>query len=533
MALISSNAFGTGRYYRTAAFTTVNLRAAHTICGRIKSSSTSTTQGYTAVTFANSGFTTASTIGRQPNGTDSFTTTDFGGGRANTSNSWNSVRAASTYPQNSTWYHFCLTYDTTNIRLYLDGTLVATTASATTQTGSSTSNILQLGGWHIGKLADAAFFNRALTAGEALSMASYRVPQVTSGLEAFYRLDTNANDSSGNARNATLQGTASGTDPAFSTADNPPQPETPTINVTGDLATSSSFAGQTTMLVTGALSSTSSFAGTATTTKPQSGALASTSAFAGTAQALLRGAEASTSAFDGSPTVAKPQTGALASTSAFAGALTAQLSGAEASTSAFAGQSQALLRGDAASTSAFAGTANVILPQTGALASTSAFAGTPAVAKPTAGDLQSTSALAGTPTVSKPQAGLLGSDSAFAGTLTLQGLFAGNLATSSALAGAPTVEKPQVGALATTSAFAGVANVALPQSGLLSTSSAFQGTPTITAAIALAGDLGSMSAFAGIMTGGTPVPTGGGGADESNVRRDIIVGTGRRDVRRL
>jgi hypothetical protein len=70
----------------------------------------------------------------------------------------------------NTWTHLATTYDGANLRLYVNGTLVKTTA----QTGNiaTSSGALQLGGntiwgeWYAGTLDDVRVYNKALTAAE-------------------------------------------------------------------------------------------------------------------------------------------------------------------------------------------------------------------------------------------------------------------------------------------------------------------------------------------------------------------------------
>jgi len=217
----------TGQYVLLG-LTDVNIRASHTIMVRVKSSSTATNYYSTAVGYTSQSDFTGSFLGRfSGNGSTLFNwrrqapffnyTQDNG-------------TAGTCYGNTSTWYHVALVYNATTgqIRKYVDGAFVSQHASATTRTSSSTSNYFAAGG-HQGRFADAALFNRALSDGEVASMAAYRQPQVTSGLRVFWRLDSDGTDSSGNGNNGSVSGTAPNA--SWSTADNPPQPETPTENV--------------------------------------------------------------------------------------------------------------------------------------------------------------------------------------------------------------------------------------------------------------------------------------------------------------
>ena len=68
------------------------------------------------------------------------------------------------------WSHLAVTYDNTALRLYVNGTLVATTAVSGPIPVST--GVLRMGGnsiwgeWFSGKLDDVRIYNRALSAGE-------------------------------------------------------------------------------------------------------------------------------------------------------------------------------------------------------------------------------------------------------------------------------------------------------------------------------------------------------------------------------
>lgn len=303
MALISTSSYGAGQHIRYSGTGLPNLRAAHTIMVRVKHGSTATNYdsiilGYqqTTGTFGNGG----SDFGRN----NGLASTSINSYRLNDVGTVNGVAAnAGCYGNTSTWYHLAFTYDATSIRFYVDGTLISTTASGTTAAPNSTSNSIWLG-MHNGKFADFAFFNSALSQSNIQLLCDYRVPQYTTGLLAFWRLDSDASDSSGNGRNGSTSSAAPGTGTptlSYSTSDNPPQPETPIVDLTAALASSSAFAA------------------TMTSIKPLSAALASSSAFAAplSVNRQLVAALASSSAFAAGLTSIKPLTAALASGSAF------------------------------------------------------------------------------------------------------------------------------------------------------------------------------------------------------------------------
>lgn len=301
MAAISTSQYNSGQVIARAVTGGVNLQASHTMMVRLKNSSTATNittvvMSYleTNPTFSDSG----SAVGRN---SGFGTSSQQGWYRINDSFSPTADNAAygTCYGNTTTWYHLAFVYNasTQRIRAYIDGTYIGQHTSNTSRTQSVTSNTYGCCA-HPGKFADFAFFNRALTDQEVSDMADYRVPQVTSGLLAFWRLDSDATDSSGNGANGTVSGGTPNI--TWSTADNPPQPETPTVAIAGTAA------------------STSTFTGSLTSIKPHAGTAASTSTFTGSLSVAkpLAGTAATTSALSGALSVAKPLAATVSSTSA-------------------------------------------------------------------------------------------------------------------------------------------------------------------------------------------------------------------------
>lgn len=298
MAAISTSTYGSGQTIARAGTGLVNLRASHTFMVRVKHSSTAT--NYDSVI--------ASYI--QTTGTFGNGGTWFGRNNGLASSALNFYRISDTgtlsglqaptgaYGNTTTWYHLAVVYNasTQTIRTYFDGVFKTQTSSTTTAVPNSTSNTFGIAA-HPGKYADFAIFNRALSDAEVADMADYRVPQVTSGLVAFWRLDSDATDSSGNGNNGTVSGSAPNI--TWSTADNPPQPEEPTVDIAGNAASSSALTGALTnlRLLAGNAASSSALSSTITVQKPIAGAAASSSAFAGQLQARIAGAANSSSAF--------------------------------------------------------------------------------------------------------------------------------------------------------------------------------------------------------------------------------------------
>lgn len=264
MAAISTSTFGTGQTVSLAATGQTNLRASHTFMVRLKNGSTSTTIDSVVASY------------QETSGTFNDSGSAFGRNNGVASTAMNVYRisdafspvadaaARSTcYGNTTTWYHLAFVYNasTQQIRFYIDGVFIGQHASNTTRTDSVTSTTYGIAA-HPGKYADFAFFSAALTDNEVLRMSQFRVPQVTSNLQVFWRLDSNATDTSGNGRN----GAASGGAPniTWSTSDNPPQPEIPTA---GGSASTSGTATVTKTFTTGLCTGSASTSGSAAVTR--------------------------------------------------------------------------------------------------------------------------------------------------------------------------------------------------------------------------------------------------------------------------
>ena len=263
MALITATISGSSQQYlgKTTPTGTFNVRTSHTIMGRIKWTSTTPSEKYQPYAFVEGTNFSGSWV---PNRNSGDPSTQVSAWRQSSGGTLNRVNYAGGFGNTTTWYHFALVYDASTqvITFYVDGVSQGTVSSLTTLPTNANGNIYA----GIGKCksADYAVFNRALSAGEVLSMATYRVPQVTSGLIAFYRMDTNSTggttsgptlDTSGNSNTMTVQNSG-GTALSYSTADNPPQAENPPIAVAGTSSSASTL--------TAALTVTKPAAGTQT-----------------------------------------------------------------------------------------------------------------------------------------------------------------------------------------------------------------------------------------------------------------------------
>lgn len=293
MAMVCSNVTPSSTlrgFHITSLSGSPNLQASHTIMGRVKFTTATTASEVWPLYFglnSTSSFSGSVTAHKSTGAATTQIATRF-----DTSGNADVVTQTGSFAT-GTWRHYAMVYNTTGtlITFYIDGVSVGTVSSATTRTSSSTANRFVLG-WCQGLVADAAVYNRALSAGEVAQMAAYRVATITSGLLGFWRLDANGNDTSGNAQTLVSFGTT-GTTPTFSTSDNPPQPED--VTLAGAAASSSAFAGGLTSLVTGSAASSSAFAGQAQALVK--GDAASSSAFVGALRAAIGGATASSSAF--------------------------------------------------------------------------------------------------------------------------------------------------------------------------------------------------------------------------------------------
>jgi hypothetical protein len=118
---------------------------------------------------------------------------------------------------NGEWYHTAGTYDGIELKFYLDGEVVATLdheGSIETREHPVTmgTNSEAGGRFYDGALDEAVIYNRALSAGEIRYLAGFRpmVDPGTDALIAYYPLDIDTLDASGNGNDGTVNG-----DPTF------------------------------------------------------------------------------------------------------------------------------------------------------------------------------------------------------------------------------------------------------------------------------------------------------------------------------
>jgi hypothetical protein len=146
-----------------------------------------------------------------------MTPTEFGTQYTNSGTFYSATYTSS--PSDGTWYHLVGTWDGSNLKLYVNGTLQATTP--VTLTPDTSSSVLQIGtfpnasgtptGYWDGMIDDVRVYNRAITATEVSTLYSGS-NSVISGLEGYWPLDEGPSvnsvlDKSGNGNNGTLEGT--------------------------------------------------------------------------------------------------------------------------------------------------------------------------------------------------------------------------------------------------------------------------------------------------------------------------------------
>jgi hypothetical protein len=284
MAAISGATFTSGEWLGRALTGAVNLRSSHSFGCRVKHSSTATNYDSVIAAYVSTSDQSGSYFGRNSSG----------GGGANADavqayriNLFGTVNGAAwrevAYGDTTNWYHLTFVFNSSTgfIRFYINGVFIAQQSTTVNHPSSSTSNTIGFA-THPGKYADAFMFNRALTDQEVEDLFDYRVPQVTSGMVGFWRLDSDGTDTSGNSNTLTIQG--SGTAITWSTSDNPPQPETPTVAIAGNAATASALSGALTKrfaVASNGFATASALSGNLGLSLPISGSAATASALSG------------------------------------------------------------------------------------------------------------------------------------------------------------------------------------------------------------------------------------------------------------
>jgi hypothetical protein len=110
------------------------------------------------------------------------------------------------------WTHFAVTGDGTNFRIYVNGALSRTTVFQTTDGSNATYYIGGDPTWtgesYSGLIDDVLIYDRALSSDEVSELAGYQAPvdPGTDGLVAFYPLENDVLDSSGNSNDGTIVG---------------------------------------------------------------------------------------------------------------------------------------------------------------------------------------------------------------------------------------------------------------------------------------------------------------------------------------
>lgn len=317
MAVITSIVYGgASGHFMIADNCGANVRGSHTIMGRVKWTVTTTNEHYYPIALVTSTGTSGTFVGRVSG--DSSTVSR--GGRRSTTPTYNTVSDTGSFGDTTTWRHFAVVYDsgTQIAEYYIDGVSQGTISSTTTLVGTDTSGAFII----IGKckVADACVYSRALSSSEVAQMADTRAISVTSGLLAFWRMDTNssggtaegnATDTSGNGRTLVLDTSLGGTACSYSTADNPPQPDYYIAN-SGSCSTSGTAA--VTLVYSAASSASVTTSGAATLTKGAPATSAGSTSTAGAVTATAAAPVAASSSTSTSGTAAVGTATALAGT---------------------------------------------------------------------------------------------------------------------------------------------------------------------------------------------------------------------------
>jgi len=325
------------------------------------------------------------------------------------------------------WRHFALTYDTTDIRSYIDGVLQNTIASLTTRTtntaGSGTSIIIA--GAFQGHVADVACFDRVLTAAELLQLAEGRDARIISGgnLWGFYPclFDGAGRDFSSRGNHATAFTGGAGSPP---TADleSPPTPwararAKPYIYIIAPPDVDFS----------GVITSPTAVTGSTAIRNQFSGAAASPSACSGTLQVrkfFTAAACSSTTSCAGTLAVRKLFSGDCTTPSACTGTL----------------QSRQVFAGSCASPTACTGTLSLLgtVAFAGTVTSPTACTASANVRKPVSGAATSPTACTGSFNVRVNMSAAASSPSACTGGLQVRKFFAGLVTSPTACIGVQT-----------------------------------------------------------------------------------------------
>lgn len=114
------------------------------------------------------------------------------------------------------WHHSALVVDASGGRLYLDGTLIGSSAWPGPPGAPTSTEPLQIGRYHtypnrfVGAIDEIALWNRALTAAEVLSLKNLPLAGSEAGLVGYWQLDegtgTTTADASGSGHTGTLLG---------------------------------------------------------------------------------------------------------------------------------------------------------------------------------------------------------------------------------------------------------------------------------------------------------------------------------------
>lgn len=133
-------------------------------------------------------------------------------------------RLGTTTCDDDTWHHVSVTWDGTTYLMYIDGTSEGTSDTGGTAPNGNNDGSVRLGSnktpgafWD-GGIDDVRLWTRAITSGEASSLKTTPCTFANgANLEAWWKLDNDFTDSSGNSRTLTTSASA----PTFSSSDVP------------------------------------------------------------------------------------------------------------------------------------------------------------------------------------------------------------------------------------------------------------------------------------------------------------------------
>lgn len=174
----NSTAGSAGPYYgRNSGITGApNMQASVTMAMRVRFTATTAANDRYGMFLCHATDLSGIWVGRLPDSIGSVGATSWEAYRLNSSFALGQRAACAAYVDTTTWRHVCVTYDTTNLKIYLDGVLATTIASATTVVTNAVYGRSSIVGPGQQVMQDVVFIARALTADEVVILAKIRDP---------------------------------------------------------------------------------------------------------------------------------------------------------------------------------------------------------------------------------------------------------------------------------------------------------------------------------------------------------------------